>query len=575
MIISTTASLMLAASLGIDEPLNLSLKEFINFGGLDLNFGFYLDAISLVMLSTIGLVASIVHIYSVGYMKDDTSFNRFFSYLGLFVFCMNVLVSSDNFIGLFIGWEGVGLCSWLLIGFWYKRPSANVAANEAFVMNRVADLAMLIGIFYIFYSFGSLKFSEVFNARSDFSGLNLGIIATLLFIGAMGKSAQFPFHTWLANAMEGPTPVSALIHAATMVTAGVYLVIRANFIFTNAPEVSHFIAYLGTFVAIFAASIALVHNDLKKIIAYSTLSQLGYMFVAAGFGAYKIALFHLVTHAFFKSLLFLCAGNVMHAMNDELNIKKMGGLYKFMKPTALLSIIASCALAGFYPFAGFFSKDKILEVAFSENKFLWIILLFGAVLTAFYSFRLVMLVFFTKPKSEKHAHEAKNYMLAGMGVLGILSVISGLFWSNFSEFLEKNLKDFSLNLSHGSEIFLLVLTLSLVLVSAGFAIFAYKREIFKENICESRIYKILQNAYFIPKFYEKFFINGYTLVSQICKKIDEIIIDRSIDLVATALNKFANLANKMQSGDLSIMLRFMVAGFALLLSFIFLLNGAK
>ena len=575
MIISTTASLMLTASLGIDEPLNLSLKEFINFGSLDLNFGFYLDAISLVMLSTVGVVASIVHIYSVGYMKDDASFNRFFSYLGLFVFCMNVLVSSDNFIGLFIGWEGVGLCSWLLIGFWYKRPSANIAANESFVMNRVADLAMLIGIFYMFYSFDSLEFSDVFNARSDFSGLNLGIIATLLFIGAMGKSAQFPFHTWLANAMEGPTPVSALIHAATMVTAGVYLVIRANFIFINAPEVSHFIAYLGTFVAIFAASIALVHNDLKKIIAYSTLSQLGYMFVAAGLGAYKIALFHLVTHAFFKSLLFLCAGNVMHAMNDELNIKKMGGLYKFMKPTALFSIIASCALAGFYPFAGFFSKDKILEVAFSENKFLWIILLFGAVLTAFYSFRLVMLVFFTKPKSEKHVHEAKSYMLAGMGILGILSVISGFFWSNFSEFLEKSLKDFSLNLSHGSEIFLLVLTLSLVLASAGFAVFAYKREIFKESICESRIYKFLQNAYFIPKFYEKFFINGYTLISQICKKIDEIIIDRSVDLVATTLNKFAFLANKMQSGDLSIMLRFMIAGFALLLSFIFLLNGAK
>ncbi|WP_103601196.1 NADH-quinone oxidoreductase subunit L, partial [Campylobacter concisus] len=497
MIVSATASLMLTASLSVDEPLNLTLKEFINLGSLDLSFSFYLDAISLVMLSTVGVVASIVHIYSIGYMRDDASFNRFFSYLGLFVFCMNVLVSSDNFIGLFIGWEGVGLCSWLLIGFWYKRPSANVAANEAFVMNRVADLAMLVGIFYIFYSFGSLKFSEVFNARSDLSGLNLGIIATLLFIGAMGKSAQFPFHTWLANAMEGPTPVSALIHAATMVTAGVYLVIRANFIFANVPEVSHFIACLGAFVAIFAASIALVHNDLKKIVAYSTLSQLGYMFVSAGLGAYKIALFHLVTHAFFKSLLFLCAGNVMHAMNDELNIKKMGGLYKFMKPTALLSIIASCALAGFYPFAGFFSKDKILEVAFSEDQILWAVLLFGAVLTAFYSFRLVMLVFFARSKSEEHAHEAKNYMLVGMSVLGVLSVISGFFWSNFSEFLSNSLGDFKLNLSHSSEIFLLVLTLSLVLASAGFAVFAYKKEIFKESICESKIYKILQNAYFI------------------------------------------------------------------------------
>ena len=442
-------------------------------------------------------------------------------------------------------------------------------------MNRVADLAMLVGIFYIFYSFGSLKFSEVFNARSDLSGLNLGVIATLLFIGAMGKSAQFPFHTWLANAMEGPTPVSALIHAATMVTAGVYLVIRANFIFANVPEVSHFIACLGAFVAIFAASIALVHNDLKKIVAYSTLSQLGYMFVAAGLGAYKIALFHLVTHAFFKSLLFLCAGNVMHAMNDELNIKKMGGLYKFMKPTALLSIIASCALAGFYPFAGFFSKDKILEVAFSQSQSLWLVLLFGAVLTAFYSFRLVMLVFFARPKSDTHAHEAKNYMLVGMSVLGVLSVISGFFWSNFSEFLSNSLGDFKLNLSHSSEIFLLVLTLTLVLASAGFAVFAYKKEIFKESICESKIYKILQNAYFIPKFYEKFFINGYAFISKICKKFDEMIVDRSVDFVALLVTKFAYLANKMQSGDLSVMLRFMVAGFALLLSFIFLLNGAK
>ena len=503
MIVSATASLMLTASLSVDEPLNLTLKEFINLGSLDLSFSFYLDAISLVMLSTVGVVASIVHIYSIGYMRDDASFNRFFSYLGLFVFCMNVLVSSDNFIGLFIGWEGVGLCSWLLIGFWYKRPSANVAANEAFVMNRVADLAMLVGIFYIFYSFGSLKFSEVFNARSDLSGLNLGIIATLLFIGAMGKSAQFPFHTWLANAMEGPTPVSALIHAATMVTAGVYLVIRANFIFANVPEVSHFIACLGAFVAIFAASIALVHNDLKKIVAYSTLSQLGYMFVAAGLGAYKIALFHLVTHAFFKSLLFLCAGNVMHAMNDELNIKKMGGLYKFMKPTALLSIIASCALAGFYPFAGFFSKDKILEVAFSEDQILWAVLLFGAVLTAFYSFRLVMLVFFARPKSEEHAHEAKNYMLVGMSVLGVLSVISGFFWSNFSEFLSASLGDFKLNLSHSSEIFLLALTLSLVLAVLALLCLLIKKKFLKRAFARVKFTKFCK----MPTLYQNFMRN--------------------------------------------------------------------
>ncbi|MCD8212936.1 MAG: NADH-quinone oxidoreductase subunit L, partial [Campylobacter sp.] len=469
---SATTSLMQAMMVFDGAPITISLADFISVSGLNVNFGFVIDAVSAVMMCVVGVVSTIVHIYSIGYMGKDEGFNRYFSYLGFFVFCMMFLITSDNFVGLFIGWEGVGLSSWLLIGFWYKKFSANAAANEAFIMNRIADLGMLLGIFFIFAQFGSLKFSDVFIHAPNANAHALNFIAAFLFIGAMGKSAQFPFHTWLANAMEGPTPVSALIHAATMVTAGVYLVVRANAIFALTPEISAFIAYLGAFVAVFAASIALVHNDLKKIIAYSTLSQLGYMFVAAGLGAYWVALFHLMTHAFFKSLLFLGAGNVMHAMNDELDIKKMGGLYKYMKFSAILMLIGSVALSGFYPFAGFFSKDKILEVAFAKDAFaIWFILLIGAIMTAFYSFRLIMLVFFGESKFNHHPHEAKNFMLVAMGILGILALISGWFGTDLKIFLFSVLPKFELNLKHETEVTLILLTLALIALCSLFAIY--------------------------------------------------------------------------------------------------------
>ncbi|MFW6307694.1 MAG: NADH-quinone oxidoreductase subunit L, partial [Campylobacterales bacterium] len=414
------------------------LFEWIATGGLYIPFGFVVDQVSGTMMLVVTLVSTCVHIYSIGYMEHDKGYNRYFSYLSAFVFSMMVLVMSDNFAGLFIGWEGVGLCSWLLIGHWYDRDSASWAANEAFIMNRVADLGMLFGMFIIYWTFGTLQYNEVFAQVDGANGYVLTLIAVFLFIGAMGKSAQFPFHTWLADAMEGPTPVSALIHAATMVTAGVYLVIRSFEIFALTPEVSMFIAYLGAFVAIFAASMALVNDDLKRIIAYSTLSQLGYMFVAAGIGAYWIALFHLMTHAFFKSLLFLGAGNVMHAMHDKLDIKKMGQLYKPMRWTAILMIIASLALAGIYPFAGFFSKDLILEEAFTGSHFiLWLILWVAAGMTAFYSFRLIMLVFFGGKNHNDHPHEAHNYVLWAMVPLAVLAVIAGFFQHPFFEYVQK------------------------------------------------------------------------------------------------------------------------------------------
>lgn len=550
------------------------LNDFIYVGFLKIDHIIILDPLSVMMAVIVGIVSSVVHVYSIWYMANDKGFNRFFSYLGLFVFSMLILVLSDNFVGLFIGWEGVGLCSWLLIGFWYDKKGVSWCANEAFIMNRIADLGLLLAIFLIHKNVGSLRYADVFVAVPNLNQTTILWIALLLFIGAMGKSAQFPFHTWLADAMAGPTPVSALIHAATMVTAGVYLVIRANSIFIEATLVSEFIIMLGAGVAFFAASMAMVCDDLKKIIAYSTLSQLGYMFVAAGFGAYWIALFHLTTHAFFKSLLFLCAGNVMHAMNDELDIKKMGGLYKYMKPTTILMIIGSLALCGYYPFAGFFSKDKILEVAFSlDNYIIWTILLVTAMMTAFYSFRLIMLVFFGKSKFTHTPFEVRTFVLVSLVPLAILAIIFGFFEEVFYAFVVKTTSDFNINLSNSTVNKLLVFTLICVVISTLFVILFYKKEIFKFKFSENQIYKFLKNEYYIPQIYEKIFIKGYEKTGEICYMIDKKIIDTSVDLIAKTLVKFGNNTNKMQSGNLSLMLMLMVAGFMALLTIAFMLGG--
>ena len=411
------------------QTLHVEMMEWMAAGNLYIPFGFVVDQVSVTMMMVVTTVSTVVHIYSIGYMDHDKGFNRFFSYLSAFVFSMMVLVMSDNFAGLFIGWEGVGLCSWLLIGFWYHKESATWAANEAFIMNRIADLGMLIGIFLVYWNTGSLQYDKAFAVIPTLDTTTLMYMGVFLFIGAMGKSAQFPLHTWLADAMEGPTPVSALIHAATMVTAGVYLVVRANPLYHTIPEMGLFIASLGAFVAMFAASMALVNRDMKRIIAYSTLSQLGYMFVAAGLGAYWVALFHLMAHAFFKALLFLGAGNVMHAMDDELDPFKMGGLRKSMKGTFIMMTLASVALAGLYPLAGFFSKDAILEVGFVEHHYvIYTVLLLTAGMTAFYSFRLVALIFHGEERYKVfgfHPHEAYKFVLIAMSPLAVLAVIAG------------------------------------------------------------------------------------------------------------------------------------------------------
>ena len=572
-ILSTIASLALMELVSDNRLISVSLADFISTGFLDAKFSFLIDSVSAVMMVVVGIVSSVVHVYSIYYMWDDENFAKFFSFLGLFVFSMLVLVTSDNFLGLFIGWEGVGLCSWLLIGFWYDRSNYSWCANEAFIMNRIADLGMLLGIFLIYLNFGSLRYEVVFANAAGLEPEILTLIAALLFIGAMGKSAQFPFHTWLADAMAGPTPVSALIHAATMVTAGVYLVIRANAIFVLAPEVSGFIVCLGAFVAVFAASMALVHNDLKKIIAYSTLSQLGYMFVAAGLGAYWIALFHLATHAFFKALLFLGAGNVMHAMKDDLNIQNMGGLYKFMRPTAILMCIGSLALCGFYPFAGFFSKDKILEAAWSADAyFIWALLFAGAAMTTFYSVRLIMLVFFGKAKYSHHPHEAKGFALIAMGVLAVPAVIAGFFEHDFAEFVLSILPGFKASIPHGVEVILIALTLAMISAVAIGTIWTYGKGKFSPNLKNCKFYKILIAQYFIPQIYERVIVRGYERLSEICAKCDGAIIDASVDLIARIAVKSGDSADRVSnSGDLSANLRWMVLGSFILLILAFAL----
>ena len=561
-----------------DTTLHVNLFDWIVVGNLDIPFGFLVDQVSVVMMCVVTVVSTMVHIHSIGYMDHDEGFNRYFSYLSAFVFSMLVLVMADNFAVLFIGWEGVGVCSWLLIGFWYHKESATWAANEAFIMNRVGDLGLLLGIFLIYWNIGSLQYDIVFAQISTLENEILIWIGALLFLGAMGKSAQFPLHTWLADAMEGPTPVSALIHAATMVTAGVYLVIRANELYTLIPEVGYSIAALGAFVAIFAATMALVNNDMKRVIAYSTLSQLGYMFVAAGLGAYWVALFHLAAHAFFKSVLFLGAGNVMHAMDDELDIRKMGGLHNKMKATSIIMTIASLALAGIFPLAGFFSKDKILESAFNANEVvLWAILWITAGLTAFYSFRLVMKVFFGEQNysnEEHHPHEAKSFVIAAMIPLAVLAVIAGWFEHSFVEFVTKTLPTWEAsNLSHSTAWILILVTSGVAIAGILVAVLKYKNGGFDKSWEDTAIYKLLINQYFIPQFYEKFVSKPYHVICVWTWKVIEIkLIDSSVDGIAHFINKLGVKARPIQSGNLSSSLRLMVLGLILGLVFALVLS---
>jgi len=566
--------------------IEVTMMNWISVGDLNIPFGFLVDEVSVTMMVVVSLVSTIVHIYSTGYMDHDKSYNRFFAYLSAFVFSMMILVMSDNFAGLFIGWEGVGVCSWLLIGFWYHKEdktfeenpsiSPSWAANEAFIMNRVADLGMLVGIFLIYWNVGSLQYNVVFDALPHLKDGLLVSIAIALFIGAMGKSAQFPFHTWLTDAMEGPTPVSALIHAATMVTAGVFLVIRANPLFSleAVHGVSMFIASLGAFVAFYAASMALSARDIKRIVALSTLSQLGYMFAAAGLGAYWIALFHLAAHAFFKALLFLGAGNVMHAMDDELDIFKMGGMRNVMRGSYIYMGIASFALAGLPIMAGFYSKDAIIETAFNDGSFIiWGILVITAGMTAFYSFRQVFFTFHGEERYKAlgfHPHDMYKYVLVAMAPLAVLAISFGWFMKSYEHFITKNLPEYHMS-EHTHHIAwalgLLVIAFAVTGIYiaykkyAGKGSNAWKRDVEFEK---SFFYKLVANQYYVPKFYDEFLVKPYTVISEKFWAIDKAVVDGTVDMIAKVIYKTGDVSRGMQTGNLSSYLNMMGAGALLL-----------
>ena len=577
---------------------NIVIATWINSGSLDVNWSMLIDPLSAVMLVVVTSVSSLVHIYSIGYMSHDPHKPRFMAYLSLFTFAMLMLVTSDNFIQLFFGWEGVGLCSYFLIGFWFKKESANAAAIKAFVVNRVGDFGFALGIFLIFYLFGTVNYSEVFQQIPTVVDKNLmflgfevkaiDLVCLLLFIGAMGKSAQILLHTWLPDAMEGPTPVSALIHAATMVTAGVFLIVRCSPIYEYSPLILNLITIVGMTTAFFAATVALVQTDIKKIIAYSTCSQLGYMFFAAGVGAYNVAMFHLFTHAFFKALLFLGSGSVIHAFKDEQDINNMGGVWKKLPYTYVLMIIGTLALTGFPFLSGFYSKDAIIEFAYLKGNttgyYAAGIGIFTAFLTSIYSWRLIFKTFHGEYNNKKvsisETHESPLVMLIPLVLLSIGAIFAGFlfkdlfvghggenyFWAESIKFLKP------LSIEHPPTWFLL-LTPCLVLLSIPIAyyLFVKNKELPNEIANMNKpLYKFLLNKWYFDELYEIIFIQpSKKLGLFLWKFCDEKIIDGfGPDGFSSFIKKCSIKANKFQSGFIYQYAFVMLLGFSALLTFL-------
>ncbi|HET7819142.1 MAG TPA: NADH-quinone oxidoreductase subunit L [Bacteroidia bacterium] len=592
-----TMLLALALSLGIfieakDNATGITIKLFdwINTGNFSAPFAFLVDPLSLLFLLIITGVGFLIHIYSAGYMHHDDAFWRFFAYLNLFIFFMLLLVLGDNYLIMFVGWEGVGLCSYLLIGFWFKNTDYNKAANKAFIMNRVGDLGFILGVILIYTTFGSIRYHEVFDVANSFtSGTTIIIIITLLlFVGATGKSAQIPLYTWLPDAMAGPTPVSALIHAATMVTAGIYMIARSNILFTLAPLTMDIVAGIGLFTAIFAATIGLFQNDIKKVLAYSTVSQLGYMFLALGIGAYTGAVFHVMTHAFFKALLFLGAGSVIHAMSGEQDIRYMGGLKKHLPITYYTFLIGTVAIAGIPPFAGFFSKDEILAHAFGYNKFFWFLGVLGSLLTTFYMFRLFYLTFYGKfrgtEEQHHHLHESPKSMTIPLIVLAILSVVAGFIGipevlggnhilHSFLEpvFANSNYRMFSHHLSHSTELTLMGVTIGAVALTIYLAWmnFVKKNTVPRaDSTIINPVQKAIYNKYYVDELYAALFMKPINWLSEKMHRYIEVgIIDRIVNYVGEGVKSLSSFIRQIQTGQIGFYVFAMVIGLILILLF--------
>ncbi|MFT4060923.1 MAG: NADH-quinone oxidoreductase subunit L [Edaphocola sp.] len=598
----TLASLMMLASFGVSlgiffglqrDPVGgagvVHLFDFISSGTVRIPLAFQVDQLSSLFLLIITGVGFLIHVYSTAYMHHDPGYTKYFAYLNFFVFAMLLLVLGANYVIMFIGWEGVGLASYLLIGFWYKREDYTNASKKAFIMNRIGDLGFLVGMFLTLYYFGSATYTEVFPQLTN--GLPAGVpakvtngIAICFFVGAMGKSAQIPLYTWLPDAMAGPTPVSALIHAATMVTAGIYMIARSSAVYDLAPAAQNLVAIVGIATALFAATIALKQYDIKKVLAYSTVSQLGYMFLAMGVGAYTAGVFHVMTHAFFKALLFLGSGSVIHAMGGEQDLRFMGGLGKKMRITQLTFLVGCLAIAGIPGFSGFFSKDEILAAAYAKNPMYYYLGLLGALMTAFYMFRLYFFtftgIFRGTHEQEHHLHESPAAMTIPLIVLAILSVVGGYIglppvlsehhW--LQQWLGPVVHNFGVHeLGHGTEWLLMGLSVSLIVVVVIAAYFFTRKPNFKEN---TGMAKVLENKWYVDELYDTVVVKPlYALAATLDKYVERSGIDGAVNGVGKLVNWGSSRVRLLQNGQVGAYLFGMVIGIVLLLAVGLLIVG--
>ena len=582
-LVSLVCSIIAFTSLnGGAAPLDETLYEWITGEGFAFNIGFRVDALTAVMLLVITGVGFLIHVYSIGYMHGDEGYTRYFAYLNLFVFAMLILVLGNNYLMMFVGWEGVGLCSYLLIGFWYDKQSATDAGKKAFIVNRIGDFGFLLGMFTLFAAFNTLDFTAIFDEAKagtfeQIFGANTLVIATLLlFVGAIGKSAQIPLYVWLPDAMEGPTPVSALIHAATMVTAGVYMIARSAVLYDIA-HTGQIVAWIGVLTAFFAATIALTQNDIKRILAYSTVSQLGYMFVGVGVGAYASGVFHLVTHAFFKGLMFLTAGSVMHAMANELDMRKMGGLKSKMPITHWTFLVGALAIAGFPFLSGFWSKDEILHSAWGSSPLIYGIGLITAFLTAFYMFRLIFVTFYGESRVDSevasHLHESPAIMWVPLAILAIPSALIGLLLglggheSWFHDFTKSVFPEAHHDAS-GSVILFMVISSIVGLAGIAFAWTRYSKRVPSDEPTGA-FHRLLANKYYVDEIYNALIVqpvkNGSHFL--LWKLVDNGIIDGIVNGVAALIRFIGGTLRRLQTGLVQVYIVSMVLGIVLFLAY--------
>jgi NADH-quinone oxidoreductase subunit L len=570
-------------------PIQTTLYHFMTIDRLNLDFGFLVDQLSVWMMMIVTGVGFLIHVYSIGYMHEDEGFYKFFAYLNLFIFSMLLLVMGDNFLMLFFGWEGVGLCSYLLIGFWYENKEYGTAARKAFIMNRIGDLGLLLGMFLILKTFGSLSYKEVFSQLAGADPAIMTTICLLLFVGAMGKSAQIPLYTWLPDAMAGPTPVSALIHAATMVTAGIYLITRCNGMYSMSPDAMHVVAIVGLATALFTAIIGLRQNDIKKVLAYSTVSQLGLMFLSLGMGAYGSAMFHVTTHAFFKALLFLAAGSVIHGMGGEQDIRNMGGLRKYMPVTFWVFLIGTFAISGFPLLSGFFSKDEIFANTYAHGGMLWWGLAsISAMLTAIYMCRLLYVTFFGEfrgtDEQRHHIHESPSVMTVPLVILAVLSVVGGFLNSPHfmhlpnAQWMAHWLAGNGINgtsvvpmpeihLTESTEWSLMGFTTALAMVVIAVLYFVYSKvsNLPVSDREQSGFTKLVANKFYVDEIYHALFVKPTEKLSKFLYQYADIQgVDGAVNGVGAGVSKLGSIFRRLQNGNIEYYLIGMVVGAVLL-----------